>query len=157
MRACLPFVLALAMLSANAVAGVVGAPVVIDGDTLRFDKERVRLFGIDAPEGKQSCTRDGVPWLCGQEAGAYLRNLVAGEYMSCAARDRDRYGRIVAICTLADGRDLGGLMVEAGLALAYRQYAGKLYDAAEQAAKDRRSGLWAGEFIPPWEWRRARR
>lgn len=134
---------------------LVGAPVVIDGDTLRFDKERVRLFGIDAPEGKQSCTRDRVPWLCGQEAAKYLRELVAGEYLSCAERNRDRYGRIVGVCTLADGRDLGQVMVEAGYALAYRQYGGKLYDAAERSAKGERRGLWAGEFMAPWEWRRA--
>ena len=134
-----------------------GSPAVVDGDTLRFDKDRVRLFGIDAPEGKQSCQRDGVAWLCGQEAAKYLRQLVAGEYMSCTERDRDRYGRIVAVCTLADGRDVGGLMVEAGYALAYRQYGGKLYDTKETAAKSAKRGVWAGEFVAPWEWRRSRR
>ncbi len=131
-----------------------GSPAVVDGDTLRFDKDRVRLFGIDAPEGKQSCQRDGVAWLCGQEAAKYLREMVAGEYLSCAERNRDRYGRIVGVCSLADGRDLGALMVEAGYALAYRRYGGKMYDAAETSAKVARRGLWAGEFVAPWEWRR---
>ena len=140
-----------------ALADVIGSPAVIDGDTLRFDRERVRLFGIDAPEGKQSCQRDGIPWLCGQEAGAYLRKLVAGEYMSCAERDRDRYGRIVAICSLPDGRDVGAVMVGAGFALAYRQYGGKMYDKAEAEAKAAKRGLWSGEFVPPWDWRRDRR
>ena len=139
---------------AIAWADVVGSPAVVDGDTLRFDKDRVRLFGIDAPEGKQSCTRDGVAWLCGQEAARYLREMVAGEYLSCAERNRDRYGRIVGVCTLADGRDLGALMVEAGYALAYRRYGGKIYDAQEAAAKTAKRGLWAGEFMPPWEYRR---
>jgi endonuclease YncB( thermonuclease family) len=45
-------------------------------------------------------------------------------------------------------------MVEAGYALAYRQYGGKLYDGQEAAAKEAKRGLWAGEFMPPWEWRR---
>lgn len=142
------------LLASPALADAVGSPVVIDGDTLRFDKERVRLFGIDAPEGKQTCTRDSLPWLCGQAAAKYLRELVAGEYMSCAQKDRDRYGRMVGVCTLADGRDLGALMVEAGYALAYRRYGGKIYDAQEATAKTAKRGLWAGEFMPPWEYRR---
>lgn len=52
-----------------------------------------------------------------------------------------------------DGRDVGEVMVEAGYAVAYRQYGGKMYDAAEKAAKDGKCGLWAGSFVPPWEWR----
>lgn len=148
--------LALLLLASPALADAVGSPVVIDGDTLRFDKERVRLFGIDAPEGKQSCTRDGLPWLCGQEAAKYLRELVAGEYLSCEQKNRDRYGRMVGVCTLADGRDLGEEMVRAGFALAYRRYGGKVYDAAEADAKSARRGLWSGEFKPPWTWRSSR-
>lgn len=142
--------------SALPATSLVGAPAVIDGDTLRFDKDRVRIFGIDAPEGKQTCTRDGLPWLCGQEAAKHLRELVAGEYMSCAELNRDRYGRIVGVCTLSDGRDVGGEMVKAGLALAYRRYGGTLYDAPEMDAKAAKRGLWAGEFTAPWEWRRIR-
>ncbi len=90
-----------------------------------------------------------------QEAGAYLRKLVAGEPLICAERDRDRYGRIVAVCKLADGRDIGAVMVGEGLALAYRRYGGKMYDADERKAKASAHGLWAGEFIAPWEWRQA--
>ena len=60
----------------------------------------------------------------------------------------------MALCTLADGQDVGGAMVEAELPLAYRRYGGAMYDAQERAANAGKSGLWAGEFIPPWEWRR---
>jgi len=137
-----------------ALADVSGITVVTDGDTIRIDDTRIRLFGIDAPEGKQSCTRQGVAWLCGQEAGGYLRKLVAGEVLTCAQRNKDRYGRVVAICKLPDGRDIGASMVAAGYALAYRQYGGKMYDAPEAEAKAAMRGLWAGEFTPPWEWRR---
>jgi endonuclease YncB( thermonuclease family) len=49
-----------------ALADVYGPAVVTDGDTLKMGSERVRLFGIDAPEGKQSCERDGVSWLAKQ-------------------------------------------------------------------------------------------
>ena len=42
---------------------------VTDGDSLRFDKERIRLFGIDAPEIKQICNdKFKKPYACGEEA-----------------------------------------------------------------------------------------
>ena len=139
-----------------ALADVSGVAVVTDGDTIRIGEAKIRLFGIDAPEGKQSCERDGVSWLCGQESGAYLRKLIGSDSIACAERSKDRYGRIVATCKFADGRDIGAEMVSSGLALAYRRYGGKIYDAAEMEAKSAKRGLWAGEFIPPWEWRKGR-
>lgn len=43
-----------------------GAPRVVDGDTLEFGSERVRLYGVDAPESKQSCKdRVGKDFPCG--------------------------------------------------------------------------------------------
>ena len=39
----------------------------------------------------------------------------------CEERDRDRYGRIVAVC-YASGEDLNAWMVAQGLALVYRRY-----------------------------------
>jgi len=137
-------------------ADVAGVPTVTDGDTIRIGEARIRLFGIDAPEGKQSCQRDGVAWLCGQEAGGYLRKLLNGEPVTCTARNKDRYGRIVAICKLPDGRDICADMVGEGLALAYRQYGGEIYDKPEADAKASKGGLWAGEFMAPWEWRKKR-
>ncbi|MCW5748287.1 MAG: hypothetical protein KIT36_19015 [Alphaproteobacteria bacterium] len=44
---------------------LVGQASVIDGDTIEIRGLRVRLWGIDAPESKQVCRRDGKPWLCG--------------------------------------------------------------------------------------------
>jgi len=137
-------------------ADATGIPKVIDGDTLQIDATKIRLFGIDAPEGKQSCERDGVAWLCGQEAGAYLRKLVAGLPITCVQRNRDRYGRSVAVCKLPDGRDIGAEMVGAGMALAYRRYGGTIYVSEESDAKAARRGLWVGSFVPPWEWRKIR-
>lgn len=46
---------------------VQGFPKVVDGDTLDFSGTRVRLFGIDAPETKQSCTASkGGEYMCGE-------------------------------------------------------------------------------------------
>ena len=126
-------------------ADVVGAPAVVNGDTLRFDKEHVKLFGIDAPESAQTCVRQGLAWPCGQAAQDHLWELVAGEYLSCVEREQDQNGMTISLCTLADGRDLGELMVESGLARADRAAAGSIYDAAEHAAQQAKRGLWAGD------------
>jgi endonuclease YncB( thermonuclease family) len=54
------------------------------------------------------------------------------------------------------GRDIGAELVRQGLALDYRHYSGGAYAAEQEAASAERAGLWAGEFIPPWEWRHAK-
>ena len=144
-----------ACLLETSVADTSGSATVVDGDTLTIGETRIRLHGIDAPEGQQSCARDGVDWLCGQEAAAKLRELVAGEVVNCVETDQDRYGRTVAICQAGE-TELGAAMVLSGLALAYREY-GQEYVRHEAAAKDAGRGLWAGEFVPPWDWRSGER
>jgi hypothetical protein len=47
-------------------------------------------------------------------------------------------------------------MVSQGLALAYRRYSADYVDEEAEAQAARR-GFWAGEFIPPWKWRRGTR
>ena len=44
-------------------------PRVVDGDTLAFDQEKVRIEGVDIPESKQSCEQaNGEGYPCGQIA-----------------------------------------------------------------------------------------
>lgn len=132
-----------------------GHPRVVDGDTLVLDGTRIRLFGIDAPESAQTCERDGANYACGQEAKRYLETLIANRPVACQTKDRDRYGRDVAICTAAD-TDLNAAMVSAGWAVAYRQYSA-LYVPNEDDAQRRHAGLWSGRFEIPSDWRRQQR
>jgi endonuclease YncB( thermonuclease family) len=124
--------------------------VVIDGDTLAFRRDRIRLFGIDAPELHQVCGAVE----CGKRAAEAITRMVADATVLCLARGVDRYGRTVAICSTDDIRDLGEAMVRAGWALDYGRYSGGAYRDAEAEARREKRGMWAGEFIPPWEWRR---
>lgn len=147
-------VVALALLSMGAVgsaAAQTGRATIIDGDTLDVAGVRVRLWGIDAPESRQICLRVEVAYLCGQLATQHLRALVAGQEVTCVPRSRDRYGRTVALCRIAD-LDLGAAMVRDGWALAFVRYAAD-YVGVEEEAKVAGRGLWQGKFMAPWEWR----
>ncbi len=52
--------------------------------------------------------------------------------------------------------DMGAWMVQQGLALAYRRYLLDYVDE-EADAQTAQRGIWAGEFVKPWEWRRGKR
>lgn len=124
-----------------------GTAAVSDGDTLRIGAVKIRLFGIDAPELAQRCG----DWGCGAAAAARLAELAGAGPATCTPRDTDRYGRLVATCTVA-GVDLGARLVAEGLARAYVRY-GDDYAAVEARAKTERVGLWRGEAEAPWDYR----
>lgn len=141
---------------ANAPSATIsGQARVIDGDTLEVGAVRIRLHGVDAPESRQSCLAGGRRWPCGERATRALVGRIAGRALSCEERDRDRYGRVVAVCR-AGGEDLNRWMVSRGFALAYRRYS-RDYVGEEASARDARVGMWRGDFVPPWDWRRGER
>jgi endonuclease YncB( thermonuclease family) len=143
--------LALALLTvaatpaAAAVLSGIGRP--IDGDSLMVGQQEVRLFGIDAPEFTQTCTRAGLPWACGSAAADQLSKLVAGKHVSCVSMGTDQYGRTLARCT-AGVTDVNRVMVATGYALAFRRYSMD-YISAEESAKAGKRGIWSGTFQLP--------
>ncbi|MCV9996779.1 thermonuclease family protein [Pararhizobium sp. YC-54] len=124
-----------------------GRARVVDGDTLVLDGRRIRLVGIDAPELRQVCQRDGRDWPCGTEARAYLSGLTGEAKTTCEADGSDRYGRLLAVCR-AQNIDLNAAMVAAGYAIAFGDY-----EAEQGVARQKRLGLWAGTFAAPRIWR----
>lgn len=135
---------------------IVGLATITDGDGLEIDGEKIRLYGIDAPEVEQYCTRsDSARWHCGQYSTVELDKLVRGKQVTCDIRTLDSYARWIAVCKVGDV-DLGRYQVEQGWAVAYRRYS-KDYVDAEDAARKAKRGVWSGEFTMPWDWRKGTR
>ena len=140
------------LLAITAFTDVTGNARVVDGDTIHIGKTKVRLWGIDAPETKQVCQRDGKLWQCGEAATEALRQFIGNSPVICESHGKDRYGRMIGKCNV-NGLDIGGEMVSRGLALAYTRYS-RYYLPNQNEARAAGVGIFAGEFMPPWEWRR---
>lgn len=127
----------------------------VESDALQ-PAETIRLVGIDAPERDQTCERrSGATYRCGEAARNYLAALTRGTTIKCEGTERDRYGRLLAIC-YADDVNLNAEMVRAGHALAYRHYSTR-YLPEEESAKAAATGMWQGRFTEPWDWRQGSR
>jgi endonuclease YncB( thermonuclease family) len=131
-----------------------GRAYVIDGDTLEIEGQRIRLFGIDAPESDQTCTKDGHIYLCGKQATSALADKIDSKSVTCREKDIDKYQRVVAICS-AEGADLNRWMVAEGHAVAYVAYSFRyLFDDLKARYAGR--GIWSGEFQNPADYRHSR-
>ena len=93
---------------------------VLDGDTftLKGESRRIRVWGLDAPEWNHRG---------GSVATSTLRSLISGKHLRCAVLDMDRYGRLVAQCYLADGRDIAAEMIRSGAATEFCRYSRGYY------------------------------
>lgn len=122
---------------------------VIDGDTIDVlvgrETQRVRFFGIDAPERAQAYYT---------EARKHLADWVAGQPVKVIIRDTDRYGRIVGDVYLKDAH-INLRLVREGWAWHYTHYSDNpALQAAEKAARRDRRGLWQqSNPTPPWTYR----
>lgn len=133
-----------------------GKATVVDGDSLEIGSARIRLFGIDAPEGRQQCRdRGGRPYPCGRDATQFLKRLIGAASVRCLQRDVDPYGRSVSDCEVA-GRSINQQMVLAGHAVAYTRFTQK-YLSDEKSAAQAGVGVWQGHFETPSQWRRNQR
>jgi endonuclease YncB( thermonuclease family) len=145
-----------AILAATAAVAVPsGRATVIDGNTLEVGGRRLRLYAIDAPDLDQPCRLRGRTQACGVVARAALMDLTAGAKVTCEPKGVDREGRALASCRAGD-YDLAEGMVYTGWALTLRDGPAH-YHTLQRQAEEARRGLWLGEFLPPWEWRRQRR
>lgn len=130
-----------------------GKPRIVDGDTIWIGPTKIRLHGIDAPESKQTCRKaDGREYRCGEMATFALLEIIETHWITCKGETVDRYKRRIAVC-YAGPYDINAEMVRRGWALAYRRYSMDYVDEEEDAS-NRKAGMWQGEFMKPWEWRK---
>jgi endonuclease YncB( thermonuclease family) len=128
---------------------------VSDGDTLTVlcngAPRRVRLAGIDCPEKRQAL---------GARARQFSAERAFGRTVTVVTSAIDRYGRVVGVVILPDGRVLNRELVAGGLAWQYRKYSSDpVLLGLEEQARASGTGLWSQPNpVPPWDFRaRSRR
>jgi endonuclease YncB( thermonuclease family) len=143
-------------LAAVAISTLTGQASVVDADTIEIRGERIRLVGVDAPESGQKCfTHAGKPWRCGTVAANALDTWINRNPVTCDIEGKDRYDRLLGTCRVR-GEDMQAWLVANGHALAYRTYS-TAYVPAELKARAAAAGMWSGDFVAPWEWRKGLR
>ena len=141
---------------------IIGKANVTDGDTIKINDQKIRLFGIDAPEKKQFCKEVYLSFLifnfkrdykCGEKSTNALKKKIKDKKIRCLIQDKkDRYRRNIGICYLKK-KDINSWLVKNGYAIAYRRYS-KKYIIDEQYAEENKLGIWQGTFMEPEKWRR---
>lgn len=125
-----------------------------DGDTivvvLDGKQVTIRLAEVDCPEKSQAY---------GQRAKQFTSSLCFGKEVSIVEKNKDRYGRTIAIVYLNDTTVLNREIVKAGMGWRYVQYSDDpVYGELEDEARAAHRGLWADENPEaPWDFRKQRR
>ncbi len=162
MRILLKSALSLALLCSATLAGAWTLQgqvmAVLSGDTLRIRDDKkvqytVRLAGVDAPEKFQAY---------GQRSLDSLRELAFQKYVTVegVGSGSPRVGRV-----RVEGRDisleqlqLGAVWYDKSRAQVLSEPDRQAYGAAQEDARQRRTGLWRDKQpIAPWEYRAGRR
>ena len=138
-----------------------GFAKIVDGDTIKINSKKIRLYGIDAPEKKQKCKKTYLTisfmsftkdYMCGEVSTQKLIKKINKQKLNCNIIDVDRYKRLIGEC-FKRNINLNSWMVSNGYAVAYRKYS-KKYVSDEINAKNKKLGIWQGKFEMPWDYRR---
>jgi endonuclease YncB( thermonuclease family) len=105
----------------STLAAIGASLIVIDGDTIRSDQERIRLEGIDAAEiGHAKCEAERRLAVLSKHR---LQELLGSGSVDIRRNDHpdppDRYGRTLAQ-VLVDGEDVACVLIKEGYARPWR-------------------------------------
>ena len=129
---------------------IYGQVAVASGDTLLMNGRYIRLFGIDAPEIKQTCVNaQGKKYNCGQEAINWLRRWLQDYEIECNVIKQNSRGNAVGVCSIGE-YDIGAALVASGWAISLPN--NNVYGPYEQQAQMAHRGMWQGWFYKPWDW-----
>jgi endonuclease YncB( thermonuclease family) len=124
---------------------------VYDGDTVKVrleegGEEKVRFIGIDSPETDDE--RENVRFMAFMaKRFAFWKLYRARVSLETDGFSRDKYGRLLAYCRLADGSLFNELALREGYAACLRRFPFrpelmKRFDEAEKEARREGRGLW---------------
>ena len=121
---------------------VEGKAIIIDGDTIKINNEKIRFGGIDTPEKKE----------IGHEFSKQkLKKKILNKIIFCIKeKNKDWWGRTVAEC-FVNGESISSFMVKNGYACDYVKYSKKKYAKEQEYAKSKKLGIWKMKFDPSWE------
>ena len=125
---------------------------ITDGDTIKINGEKIRFSGIDTPELKQTCIKNGVKNSCGIKAKEMLIDKISNKKVSCIRDGKDQFKRTLAEC-FVNNESLSRYLVRSGYAFAYRKYS-KKFIKDEDYARMKKIGMWSMEFEYPWDYRK---
>ena len=128
---------------------------IVDGDTIHLNGEKIRFTGIDTPELKQTCLKEGIKDLCGIKAKQILIDKIGNNNVKCISEGKDQYKRTLAEC-FVNNDSLSSYLVRSGYAFAYRRYS-KKFIPDEDFARINKIGMWSMEFDYPWDYRKSKK
>ena len=119
-----------------------GRAIIIDGDTIEINGERIRFGGIDTPEREK---------IGHQFSKEKLKEKIGKKIVVCVReKNKDYWKRTVAECFIND-ESLSSFMVINGYACDYVKYSKKKYAKEQEYAKTNKMGIWKMKFNPTWE------
>jgi len=103
---------------------------------------------VDCPEDSRGQVQ---PF--GPEARQFSVKYLEGRQIALKSHGIDNYGRKICDVWLPDGRYFNQMLIKAGLAYVYRQYAPDSLFRDELAARAAKIGLWAFKSVSPYQFR----
>lgn len=123
---------------------------VLDGDTITVNGQRIRFFGIDAPEKYQKALSGE---RIGQWSKAYLQKLILGKRVVVKYYKRGFYGRIIG--EVWRGENINLKMLKEGMVVKTNQNLKRSYINVEYVARLERKGIFGTlGFEAPWYYRK---
>ena len=119
-----------------------GKAIIIDGDTIKINGEKIRFSGIDTPE------KGEIGYQFSKEK--LLKKLEKNIVFCVREKNKDYWKRTLAECFIKN-ESISSYMVKNGYACDYVKYSKRKYAKEQKHAKSNKLGIWKMKFNPAWE------
>ena len=158
------FILTYKDVRSEEIKEISGNAQIVDGDTIKINAKKIRLYGIDAPEIKQMCKKPYLTifmftfyedYFCGEKSTEALIKKINNQKITCKISGVDYFKRLIGECYKRK-TNLNACLVLNGHAVAFRKYS-KKYVPDEILAQQEKKGIWQGKFEMPWDYRKSKK